>query len=241
MQATPPAPCPPAMPEALLEIQSLRIDYDDLTAVRDVSLRVPAGEVCGLIGPNGAGKTSLMRAVAGLVEPTYRVGQMLEWTQLGEVADQRCGDFSRGMRQRLFLAKTLLHEPDVVVLDEPASGLGHEAREHLAAVVRGLGAAGKAVLVSSHILTAMESFCTSVAILEEGELLVSGRIDEIHRTLRPQRLLRLVLGRPEPGIADRLPPGRGSTRWGARRGCCSRPGARPVWRSSVPVSGARWR
>jgi ABC-2 type transport system ATP-binding protein len=222
-------------PNLMIDVSELRIDYDDFCAVRDVSLNVGAGEVCGLIGPNGAGKTSIMRAIVGLLEPTYgtirvagidarefpdeaqnaigfmpdfapvyedlkcwefldvfaaaykipksirkrRVDEELARVSLTDKRGVPAGTLSRGMRQRLTLAKTLLPEPKVLLLDEPASGLDPNARIELKQIIRSLAAQGNSVLVSSHILSEMSEFCTSVAIMEKGRMVVHGSIAEV--------------------------------------------------------------
>ena len=219
----------------MIEVSDLRVDYDDFCAVRDLSISIGAGHVCGLIGPNGAGKTSTMRAIVGLLEPTYgtirvggidareapdeaqriigfmpdfapvyedlkcreyleifaaaykipksvrkqRVAEELARVSLTEKSEVPAGTLSRGMRQRLTLAKTLLPDPSVLLLDEPASGLDPNARIELKMIIRALAAQGKAVLVSSHILSEMSEFCTSVAIMEKGRMVVHGTIDEV--------------------------------------------------------------
>ena len=219
----------------MIRVQDLRIDYDTVCAVRDLSLEVGPGEVCGLIGPNGAGKTTTMLAMLGLIEPTYglielagvdmrerprdacrAVGFMPDFPPMYD--DLMCWEFldlfaasyfvprparrdlvdrslalvgltekrsamvielSRGMRQRLMLAKTLIPDPQVLMLDEPASGLDPQGRIDLKNIVKGLAAAGKTVLISSHILAEMSEFCTAVAIMERGRMVVSGTIAEV--------------------------------------------------------------
>jgi ABC-2 type transport system ATP-binding protein len=219
----------------MISVRDLRVDYDQFCAVRDLSLEVNEGEVYGLIGPNGAGKTSAMRAIVGLLTPTYgeiqiagidlrenpqAVGQvigfmpdfppvyedLLVWEFLDLFAssyfipkprrlpeiDRRLdevgltekrnafvGELSRGMRQRLMLAKTLLPEPKVLLLDEPASGMDPHGRAQMKQVIREFADAGGSVLVSSHILSEMDEFCSSVGIMERGEMVVSGAVDEI--------------------------------------------------------------
>ena len=108
-----------------------------------------------------------------------RVGQVLELTSLESKRDARVGTLSRGMRQRLVIAKTLLHAPQVHLLDEPASGLDPHARMELRDLIKGLASLGTTLVVSSHILTELADFSTSVVIMEQGRVIRSGRIDEL--------------------------------------------------------------
>jgi ABC-2 type transport system ATP-binding protein len=116
------------------------------------------------------------------VSPSQRDGRirsLIDQVQLTAKVDSLCGGLSRGMRQRIFLAKCLLHDPMVLLLDEPASGLDPNARREFGELIKGLGAAGKAVLVSSHILSELSDFCNSVGIMEQGHMRVSGRIEDV--------------------------------------------------------------
>src|SRR5262249_15622747 len=191
----------------MIRVHDLRVDYENVCAVRDLSLEVAPGQVCGLIGPNGAGKTTTMLAMLGLIEPTYgtielagvdmrerprdacrSVGFMpdfppmyddlmcsefldlfaasyfvprrarpevidraLDQVGLTETREAMIVELSRGMRQRLMLAKTLIPDPQVLMLDEPASGLDPQGRIDLKNVLKVLAAEGKTVLISSHI------------------------------------------------------------------------------------------
>jgi ABC-2 type transport system ATP-binding protein len=102
------------------------------------------------------------------------------------------------MQQRLGLARALVHDPAVNMLDEPASGLDPRARLELRAVVRELGQLGKAVLVSSHILAELADLCTHIAIVDGGRVLADGRVDEVTRRLHGGRAVRVqVLGEGE--------------------------------------------
>src|SRR5215210_1713073 len=96
-------------------------------------------------------------------------------------------DLSRGMKQRLCLARTLVHEPDLLILDEPASGLDPHARIELRELLKELSSLGKTILVSSHILTELAEMCTHVAIIERGHLLVSGSVSDILQAMQPAR------------------------------------------------------
>jgi len=219
----------------MIECRGLGKRYGDHQALRDLNLKLDAGDAFGFIGPNGAGKTTTIRILATLQEPSegdafiggysvtheadavrevlgympdhfgvydglrcweyleffaaaYRVPRS-KWTSLiGEVLDltdltQKKNAFvetlSTGMRQRLCLAKTLLHDPKVLVLDEPASGLDPRARIDLKLLLRELSRMGKTILISSHILPELADFCNKVGIIENGQLLASGPVKSI--------------------------------------------------------------
>jgi len=91
------------------------------------------------------------------------------------------------MKQRLCLAKTLVHDPPVLILDEPASGLDPRARIEVKALLKELRRMGKTILISSHILTELADCCTSIGIIERGRLLMHGPIDEVYRRIRGNR------------------------------------------------------
>ncbi len=219
----------------MIEVRELRVDYDEVCAVQDLNLSIPAGEIYGLIGPNGAGKTTTLRALVGLLEPTYgevllngkdvstnreeavtNVGFMpdfspiyedltvyefldlfassylipiaerwktihryLDMVELSEKCDAMTKGLSRGMKQRLMLAKTLLPDPQIILLDEPASGMDPHARVLLKNILKEQREAGKVIVISSHILPELSEFCTSMGIMERGRMVESGRVDEI--------------------------------------------------------------
>ena len=121
------------------------------------------------------------------------IGELLEIVGLPEKRDAYVEALSRGMRQRLCLAHTLVHDPQLLILDEPASGLDPRARVEMREILRELRGMGKTILVSSHILPELAELCTSVGIMDRGRLLRSGRIEEIERSLRATALLRIEL------------------------------------------------
>jgi ABC-2 type transport system ATP-binding protein len=110
-----------------------------------------------------------------------------EFTSLDGLLEKEMGALSKGMKQRLCLAKTLLHDPELLILDEPAAGLDPRARVELRELVRSLAKLGKAVLISSHILTELSELCDEVAILERGRLRAAGSVRQILSTLRRRR------------------------------------------------------
>jgi ABC-2 type transport system ATP-binding protein len=126
---------------------------------------------------------------------TTMIRELLEIVGLGEKRDAYVESLSRGMRQRLCLAHALVHDPVLLILDEPASGLDPRARVEMREILRELRSMGKTILVSSHILPELGEMCTGVAIIDRGEVLRSGTIDEIERSLRASVLIRVdVLG-----------------------------------------------
>ncbi len=94
---------------------------------------------------------------------------------------------SRGMKQRLCLAKTLVHDPPVLILDEPTSGLDPRARIEVKALLKELRRMGKTILISSHILSELADCCSSIGIIERGQLLMSGPIENVYRQIRKNR------------------------------------------------------
>src|SRR6478736_971081 len=132
------------------------------------------------------------------------IADLLELVDLGSKRDAYVQTLSRGMQQRLCLAHALVHDPEVLLLDEPASGLDPRARVELRELLRELRTLGKTILISSHILPELEELCTSVAIVDRGQVLAQGRVSDIERRLRFGAVLRIkVLGDGEAIAAAR--------------------------------------
>ena len=122
-----------------------------------------------------------------------KIDGVLDLTKLAGKRDAQVGTLSRGMRQRLVIAKTLLHAPKVLLLDEPASGLDPHARIELRDLIRQLAGLGTTLFVSSHILTELADFSTSVVIMERGRVARSGRIDALVEELAGGTPVRVEL------------------------------------------------
>jgi ABC-2 type transport system ATP-binding protein len=242
----------------MIELESLRKEFDELVAVNDLSLVIPEGEIFGLIGPNGAGKTTTIRMACGLLEPTSgrakiagvdvhqeperaqqfigylsdffslyedlkvweyldyfahaykmseadippRIDQVIAEVNLEVKRDAMIKGLSRGMKQRLGIARAVIHRPQVLLLDEPASGLDPKARLELRNLLASLREGGTTILISSHILTELEGFCTSIGLMEKGRMVRSGPIDGIAGE-RPFRVVRLAwLGEGQTSVAS---------------------------------------
>ena len=132
------------------------------------------------------------------------IGDLLELVDLADKRESYVQGLSRGMQQRLCLAHTLVHDPQVLILDEPASGLDPRARVELRELLRELRTLGKTILISSHILPELEELCTSVAIVDRGAVLAHGKVADIERRLRAGAVLRVrVVGGLESAEAAR--------------------------------------
>jgi ABC-2 type transport system ATP-binding protein len=133
-------------------------------------------------------------AVAYEIPRSYRkkiIGEVLDLLELTEKKDDYVNGLSKGMKQRLCLAKTLVHDPPVLILDEPASGLDPRARLEMKALLTELKQMGKTILISSHILSELADFCTSIGIIERGKLLAAGSIQQIQQQIRSHRVLKV--------------------------------------------------
>ena len=117
------------------------------------------------------------------------IGDVLELLDLTHKRDDFVNGLSRGMKQRLCLAKTLVHDPPVLILDEPSSGLDPRARLEVKALLKELRRMGKTILISSHILTELADCCTSIGIIERGQLLMHGPIEDVYRRIRSNRTI----------------------------------------------------
>jgi ABC-2 type transport system ATP-binding protein len=223
--------------EVGISVRDAHKRYGVVPALQGLSLRVRAGEVCGLVGPNGAGKTSTLRALAGVIRvdagdvrvcgrptgPEHRetrrlVGVIPETPQLYEdltalenlhffarahglrpprgqlgealgrqgiapLAGRVVATLSKGQKQRVSLACGLIHEPPVVLLDEPFSGLDVESREALRETIRSLAQDAKTVLVSSHDLSDVDALCSTVSVVMSGRVVADGPTGEVKAAL----------------------------------------------------------
>ena len=125
-----------------------------------------------------------------------RIDEVLEMTRCPGFRDLFVESLSHGMRQRVALARTLLHDPAVLVLDEPANGLDPPARIEMRQLLLEQAARGKSLIVTSHILPELARICDRVAIIVRGRLRASGTLDEVARQLNPLRTVEVLLTRP---------------------------------------------
>ncbi len=144
--------------------------YDDMKVIEYLEFFAAAYRI------NGAKRRKVCEDALELVGLTYK-------------RDAMATSLSRGMNQRLGLARVLLHDPQVLLLDEPASGLDPRVRIEIRQVIKKLGQMGKTIMVSSHILPELADMCNRIGIIERGELLVNARVDDVMKQVRRQVLL----------------------------------------------------
>jgi ABC-2 type transport system ATP-binding protein len=226
--------------QAILETRNLRVEFKAQSpargikvAVKELNLKVFAGEVFGFLGPNGAGKTTTMNVLLGFVnatsgsaylfgvdvrepiarqrigylpELTYyykfltveellrfygrifgikrnvlddRIDQLIKLVELEHARKRPIKTYSKGMQQRVGLAQALINDPDLLILDEPTSGLDPVGRMKVREIIQRLKQMGKTVFFSSHELGEVETICDRVAIVNQGELKVEGRVSDL--------------------------------------------------------------
>jgi len=213
---------------AAIELNGLSKQYGNLTAVQNLDLRIPEGEIFGFLGPNGAGKSTTINIILDFIKPTAgtatvlgmncqnqgkelreRIGvlpegydvydrltgrqhlefaiesknatndpqRLLERVGIANAADRKAGGYSKGMAQRLTLAMALVGDPDLLILDEPTTGLDPNGARQIREIIREENRNGTTVFFSSHILGQVEAVCDRVGILREGQLVADDSIE----------------------------------------------------------------
>jgi len=216
----------------VIELNKLSRQFGDLVAVNNVTLSIPAGQICGYLGPNGAGKTTTVKMLTGMIRPTsgtasvagYDIGEHslevkrrigyvpesgaiyqslspLEYLQLvgrlygmeekeidvrtSEFIDffgmrenlhQRMTEFSKGMKQKVVIAAALIHNPQIIFLDEPLMGLDANTVLLLKELIKNLAEQGKTIFYCSHILEVVENLCERVVIIDKGQVVADGSV-----------------------------------------------------------------
>ena len=221
----------------MIELQNISKTYGSYTALHQLNLSVPAGEVFGFIGPNGAGKTTTIKIIGGILPPTegtvriagidmardpvaakQRIGfipdqpylyekltgmeflqftadvygvthavfqekafTLLEMFALADWGEELIESYSHGMKQRLIMCAALLHDPEVLVVDEPMVGLDPVAIRMVKNLFRDLARKGVAVFMSTHTLAVAEDICDRIGIIHRGRLIAQGSLEDLRR------------------------------------------------------------
>ena len=239
----------------LTKVYPVPFRREKVVAVRDLHLRVEAGEVYGLLGPNGSGKSTTLKIILGLVSPTHgrteifgrdsglvdsraavgflpenpyfykylsgeetlrffgklcgltgpalrkRIDELLELVGLTSARKRRLGTYSKGMLQRIGLAQALIHDPRLVVLDEPTAGVDPAGSRDIRNLIVDLKGRGITVLLSSHLLAQAQEICDRVGILANGVLVREGRLDEL---IAIENQTELILENAPEAVLDEI-------------------------------------
>ena len=195
----------------------------DVEAVRGVSFDVRTGELFGLLGPNGAGKTTTIKMLITLLLPTSgsarvmgydvvrdttevrrRIGALLELVGLTGREREKVEGYSRGMRQRLHIARGLLHDPEVIFMDEPSIGLDPIGARELRQTVKSLVDAGKTVLLTTHYMFEADALCDRIAVINDGRIVASGTGDDLKQAVLNRTIVEIETFGVAPEAVDRL-------------------------------------
>jgi ABC-2 type transport system ATP-binding protein len=224
----------------MIELRNIAKTYGSYTALHQLNLSVPAGEVFGFIGPNGAGKTTTIKIIGGILAPTagtvriagidmardpvaakQRIGfipdrpylyekltgmeflqftadvygvshvvfqekafTLLELFALADWGEELIESYSHGMKQRLIMCAALLHDPEVLVVDEPMVGLDPVAIRMVKNLFRDLARKGVAVFMSTHTLAVAEDICDRIGIIHRGRLIAEGTLDDLRKDIK---------------------------------------------------------
>ncbi len=215
----------------MIVANAVSYEYPNLRALSDVSFTIGQGAIAALIGPNGAGKTTLMRCLAALELPYSgvieidgidtaehprevhkRIGYLSDlFGVYRDLTVERClrhAAMANGVppqnvgRQRLGIAQAMIHDPTVLILDEPASGLDPEARHDLSELLKTLRGQGMTLLVSSHILSELEDYATEVLFIREGKLVQHAPLGSSGAS--PTLRVRVELAQAVPNLREVL-------------------------------------
>lgn len=221
----------------MIEIINLTKRYGNITAVSEINLTIPNGQLFGFLGPNGAGKTTTIKTLVGLLKPTSgvvriegfdvqkqpleakrvvgfipdkpfiyekltgkeflqftaglyqveprsvdeRIAQLLDMFELSDWDDELVESYSHGMRQKLVMSAALIHQPQVIVVDEPMVGLDPKGARLVKRIFRELCDTGTTIFMSTHTLEIAEQMCDHIAIIQKGQIIAQGTIEELHR------------------------------------------------------------
>ncbi|MCH8156643.1 MAG: ABC transporter ATP-binding protein [Nitrospinae bacterium] len=221
----------------MITIEGLVKKYSSVTAVNDLHLKIPAGELFGFLGPNGAGKTTTIKLMVGLLKPTagrvvidgvdiqqdpvrvksvigyipdrpflydkltgmeylefisdlysldkeparVRARKFLEFFDLEESASELIEAYSHGMKQKLIIAGALIHDPKVIIVDEPLVGLDPKGARQVKRLFQDLCKSGVAVFMSTHSLGIAEAMCGRIGIIQKGKMIAIGTVEELRR------------------------------------------------------------
>ncbi|RKY52517.1 MAG: ABC transporter ATP-binding protein [Candidatus Neomarinimicrobiota bacterium] len=219
----------------MIELKNLTRRFGNLTAVDNVTLSIPRGQICGYLGPNGAGKTTTVKMLTGMLQPTAgtaliagydiqkedievkrrigyvpesgalyqsltpyeylqfvgrlygmddqaitkRINEFSEFFNMKDTIHQRMNEFSKGMKQKVVIASAMIHNPQVIFMDEPLNGLDANTALLLKKLLKNLANEGKTIFYCSHILDVVENLCDRVVIIDKGKIVADGSVEKL--------------------------------------------------------------
>jgi ABC-2 type transport system ATP-binding protein len=243
----------------MIRVENLTKQFDDFTAVNDLSFNVAPGEVLGFLGPNGAGKSTTMKMITGFIEPSQgqvtvfdikvdedpikaqtimgylpegapaygemtvatflsfiadvrglkgnekqqRIDTVVKQVELSSVLNKPIDTLSKGFARRVGLAQAIMHNPKILILDEPTDGLDPNQKHQVRELIRGL-AEDKIVIISTHILEEVSAVCTRALIISSGQLVLDGKPDELERQSKYHHAICLQLESEQSNAAEKL-------------------------------------
>ncbi|MBE7551966.1 MAG: ATP-binding cassette domain-containing protein [Anaerolineales bacterium] len=244
----------------MIETINLTKEFGEFTAVREISLDVPEGEVLALLGPNGAGKTTTVRMLAAILKPTrgwarvagydtvaeaksvrqviglltefpglylrmkglaylsffgelqgmpapiirQRSEELLKRFELWEARDKQVGTYSKGMKQKLTLVRAMLHDPQVLFLDEPTSAMDPHSAKLVRDAIAGLRREKRTIVLCTHNLAEAEQLADRIAIIRRGQVIAQGTPAELKQRLLGDPLMEIRLAAPLNGLVSHL-------------------------------------
>ncbi len=244
----------------MIETVDLTKEFGDFTAVRDVCLNVPEGEVLALLGPNGAGKTTTVRMLGSILKPTRgyariagydtekdsrqvrrliglltefpglylrmkgidylrffgelqsmprdlicsRSEELLRRFQLWDAHNKQVGQYSKGMKQKLTLVRAMLHDPQVLFLDEPTSAMDPHSAKLVRDAIADLRRERRTIVLCTHNLAEAEQLADRIAIVSYGQVIAQGLTTDLKKQLLGDPIMEIRLAEPLNGLVDRL-------------------------------------
>lgn len=235
----------------LIQIENIRKQFGDFTAVDDISFSIEKGSIYGLLGPNGAGKTTTLRMIMDIIAPDsgkitfsenrkiknfldrigylpeerglYRkmkvrdvvlfiaelkgihkreaVGEVEKWLekmQLSEWGNKRINELSKGMAQKIQFITTVLHSPELIILDEPFSGLDPINMTYLKDMMLDLRDNGATIIFSTHVMEQVEKLCDRICLIHQGSILLEGELRTIKQSFGKSSVEIEYIGSIEP-------------------------------------------
>lgn len=221
----------------MLHLKNLTKTFGIFTAVNQINLEIPKGELFGFLGPNGAGKTTTIKMITGLLSPSsgniflngkdvwenpieskmkigfipdqpflydkltgreflyfsgglynipkkslkIKIDEIINQLKFGTWIDKRTEEYSQGMKQRITIASAFLHDPDLIIVDEPMVGLDPQSAFDVKKIFVDKIREGKTIFMSTHSLNVVEEICTSVGIINRGNIIFHDKISELYK------------------------------------------------------------